>query len=567
MTASQHAGATSHETTEWQALNWQAMTRTVRRLQARIVQAIQARRWGKVKALQHLLTHSFSAKALAVRRVTENPGKHTPGVDRVIWNTPEKKAAAIDTLRQRGYRAQPMRRVLIPKPNGKMRPLGISTMRDRAMQALYLFALDPIAETTGDPNSYGFRPQRCTADAIEQCQLILSRKTSAQWVLEADIQSCFDEISHEWLEAHIPMDKAILRQWLKAGIMTKGAWQPTDAGTPQGNIASPVLCNLTLNGLEQVLKGNHLSSRLRRTGLINLVRWADDFIITGRTPEVLTQEVKPLVEEFLQERGLRLAPEKTRITHIAEGFDFLGKRIRKYKGKFLAIPSKKNTHAVLEKIREIVRSHKQATAGHLIVQLNPIIRGWADYHRHSASKRTMHKVDNAIYHAVWRWAKRRHPHKSRRWIARKYYTTRGNRHWVFHGSTVDASGKVRVQYLHQAADTPIRRHTKIKAAANPYDPAWEVYFEERLGVQMEANLRGRRRLLYLWQAQQGLCPVCQQKITKLTGWHNHHIVQRSLGGSDHADNRVLLHPTCHRHVHSQGVPVEKLRPATGVGKA
>ena len=567
MTATLIAGATSHGTTEWQALDWQAITRTVRRLQARIVQAIQARRWGKVKALQHLLTHSFSAKALAIRRVTENPGKRTPGVDRVLWTTPEKKAAAIPTLRQRGYRAQPLRRVFIPKPNGKMRPLGISTMRDRAMQALYLLALDPIAETTGDPNSYGFRPQRCTADAIEQCRLILSRKTSAQWVLEADIKSCFDEISHEWLVAHIPMEKAILRQWLKAGIMTKGAWQPTEAGTPQGNIASPVLCNLTLNGLEQVLRREHLTTRQRQAGSINLVRWADDFIITGRTPEVLTQEVKPLVEGFLKDRGLTLAPEKTRITHIEEGFDFLGKRIRKYKGKFLATPSKKNTQTVLEKLRGILRSHKQATAGNLIVQLNPVIRGWAEYHRHSASKRTMHKVDTAIYHAVWRWAKRRHPHKNRRWIARKYYTTRGNRHWVFHGSTVDTRGKVRVQYLHKAAATPIRRHTKIKAAANPYDPAWEVYFEERLGVQMEANLRGRRRLLYLWQEQHGICPVCQQKITKLTGWHNHHIVQRSLGGSDHADNRVLLHPTCHRQVHSQRVTVEKPRPATGVGKA
>ena len=567
MTATRVAGATSHETPEWQAFDWQALTRTVRRLQARIVKAIQARRWGKVKALQHLLTHSFSAKALAIRRVTENPGKRTPGVDQVLWTTPEKKAAAISSLRQRGYHAQPLRRVFIPKPNGKMRPLGISTMRDRAMQALYLFALDPIAETTGDPNSYGFRPQRCTADAIEQCRLILSRKTSASGVLEADIKSCFDEISHEWLLANIPMDKAVLRQWLKAGIMTNGAWRPTDAGTPQGNIASPVLCNLTLNGLEQVLSREHLTARQRQAGLINLVRWADDFIITGRTPEVLTQEVKPLVEGFLQERGLTLAPEKTRITHIDQGFDFLGKRIRKYKGKFLATPSKKNTHSFLEKIRALLRSHKQTTAGHLIVQLNPVIRGWADYHRHSASKRTMQKVDNAIYQAVWRWAKRRHPHKNRRWIARKYYTTRGNRHWVFHGSTVDTRGKVKVHDLHKAADTPIRRHTKIKAAANPYDPAWEVYFEERLGVQMEANLRGRRRLLYLWQEQQGLCPVCHQKITKLTGWHNHHIVQRSLGGSDHADNRVLLHPTCHRQVHSQKVAVEKPRPATGVGKA
>ncbi len=567
MTATRVAGATSHETTDWHALDWPAITRTVRRLQARIVQAIQARRGGKGKALQPLLTHSFSAKALAIRRVTENPGKRTPGVERILWDTPEKKAAAIATLRQQGYRAQPLRRVLIPKPNGKMRPLGISPMRDRAMQALYLFALDPIAERTGDPNSYGFRPQRCTADAIAQCRLILSRTTSAQGVLEADIKSGFDEISPEWLLAHIPMDKAVRRQWLKAGIMTKGAWQPTDAGTPQGTLASPGLWNLTLKGWERVLRREHLSTRQRQAGSINLVRWADDVIITGRTPEVLTQEVKPLVEGVLKERGLTLAPEKTRLTHIDQGFDFLGKRIRKYKGKFLALPSKKTPQSFLEKIRAILRSHTQATAGHLIVQLNPVIRGWADYHRHSASKRMRQKVDNAIYHAVWRWAKRRHPHQNRRWIARKYYTTRGTRHWVFHGFTVDIRGKVRGHDLHKAAATPIRRHTKIKAAANPYDPAWEVYFEERLGVQMEANLRGRRRLLYLWPEQQGLCPVCQQKITKLTGWHSHPIVQRSLGGSDQAANRVLLHPTCHRQVHSQRVTVEKPRPAPGVGKA
>src|SRR6266404_1756707 len=193
--AAKVAGAASQSVPEWSAINWRRVHQTVRRLQARIVKAIQESRWGKVRALQHLLTHSLSAKALAIRRVTENPGKRTPGLDRVLWTTPEQKAAAIPTLRQRGYRAQPLRRVLIPKPNGKLRPLGISTMRDRAMQALYLLALDPIAETTGDPNSYGFRKERSTADAMMQCYIILARRGSAQWVLEGDITSCLDRAS------------------------------------------------------------------------------------------------------------------------------------------------------------------------------------------------------------------------------------------------------------------------------------------------------------------------------------------------------------------------------------
>jgi RNA-directed DNA polymerase len=198
----------------------------VRRLQARIVKATQEGRWGKVKALQHLLTHSFSGKVLAVRRVTENQGKRTPGVDNETWETPAKKAEAVKSLQQRGYKPQPLRRVYIPKKNGKKRPLGIPTMRDRAMQALYLLALEPIAETTGDPNSYGFRRERSTADAIEQCYIELARKTNGQWILEADIQSCFDQINHEWLVQNIPMDKNILYKWLKSGYLEQqdGSW-------------------------------------------------------------------------------------------------------------------------------------------------------------------------------------------------------------------------------------------------------------------------------------------------------------------------------------------------------
>ena len=563
MTAVSAAGAVSPVQVNWRAINWLKVHRIVRRLQARIVKAMQAGRWGKVKALQHLLTHSFSAKALAVKRVTDNQGKRTPGIDRTLWDTPEKKAAAVSHLRQRGYHPQPLRRIWIPKRNGKRRPLGIPTMTDRAMQALYLLMLDPMAETTGDPNSYGFRTSRSTADAIEQCFTVLGKRASPQWILEGDIQSCFDEISHDWLLAHVPMDKAMLHKWLKAGFMEQGTLHLTEAGTPQGGIASPVLANLTLDGLEREL---HQHFPKRKTGYnaqVNLVRYCDDFIITGRSQAVLEQEVKPLVERFLAERGLRLSQEKTQITHIEEGFDFLGQHVRKYHGKLLIKPSQKSVKSLLQTVREVIRVNKSTAAGPLIGQLNPLLRGWANYHRHVVSKVTFAKMDHAIFQALWRWAKRRHPNKSPGWIRRKYFTSAANNHWVFHGMTT-SHGNIREHRLLRLASTPITRHVKVKGAANPYDPAWESYFEARLGIKMADNLRGRRTLLYLWREQNGLCPVCDQPLTQLTGWHNHHIVWRTQGGSDHVENRVLLHPNCHRQVHSQGLNVAKPRLSKGV---
>ena len=277
MATAMTVGAVSHTPPDWHTINWSAVHKNVRRLQARIVKATQEGRWGKVRALQRLLTHSFSGKALAVRRVTENQGKHTPGVDGVIWDTPEKKAKAIHTLRQHGYRARPLRRVYIPKANGKLRPLGIPVMADRAQQTLYLLALDPIAETLADPNSYGFRQERSCADAIQQTHIVLSNHDGAEWILEADIAACFDKISHEWLETHIPIDKAILRQWLKAGFMDKGILHPTDEGTPQGAPCSPVMANLTLDGLEARLQEKYpKTSRRGRKAKVHLVRFADD---------------------------------------------------------------------------------------------------------------------------------------------------------------------------------------------------------------------------------------------------------------------------------------------------
>jgi RNA-directed DNA polymerase len=561
------ACAASRQPTDWHAIDWHKVNKTVKQLQARIVKATQEGKWGKVKALQHLLTHSFSGKALAVRRVTENQGKNTPGVDKETWNTPNKKAAAILSLKQRGYWPQPLLRKYIPKTSGKKRPLGIPTMKDRAMQALYLLALGPVAETKGDPNSYGFRSQRSAADAIEACFADLAKRNSAQWILEGDIKSCFERISHDWLLANIPMDKAMLRKWLKAGFMEEGMLYPTEVGTPQGGIISPVLANMTLDGLERELSVKFPRTKTGNTPKVNLVRYADDFIITAKSKELLEEEVLPLVRNFMTRRGLELSPDKTRITHIEDGFDFLGQNIRKYKGKFIIKPSKKNLKAVLDKVRKEMKANRTTTAGHLIVRLNPIIRGWSNYHQHICSKDTYNSMDFAIYKLLWQWAKRRHPNKGARWIKGKYFGPVGNRNWVFTGEIGDTTGKPKKVYLRIASYTQIKRHIKIKGDANPYDPTWESYFEHRSGIKAANNLQGRAKLLSLWKSQNGICPVCNTKITEITGWHSHHIVWKSKGGNDALANQVLLHPNCHNQVHSQKLTVVKPRPEKGVIEA
>jgi RNA-directed DNA polymerase len=300
-----------------------------------------------------------------------------------------------------------------------------------------------------------------------------------------------------------------------------------------------------LDGLERKLRDLYPTFRSARKAKINLVRFADDFIVTGSSRDLLEREVKPLVEQFLRERGLELSQEKTTITHIDDGFNFLGQHLRKYNGKMLIKPSKKAIKALLDNVREIVKTNKGVSAGVLIQRLNPLIRGWALYHRHVVSKKVFHDVDNAIFPLLWQWARRRHQTKPYRWIKDKYFLSHGGRNWVFTGTLKQTDGDPLTVRLFQAASVPIKRHIEIQGKANPYDPAWEPYFKKRLDVAMEQSLSGKRRLLYLWDNQSGPCPVCHQTITKLTGLHSHHVVWRSQAGSDGAENRVLLHPTCH----------------------
>lgn len=468
-------GAPSTCQDNWDSINWKTINSQVRRLQMRIAKAIREKRYNKAKALQWLLTHSRCGKLSAVKRVTENKGKKTPGVDKICWNTPKQKIRAAASLKRRGYKTKPLRRIYIPKKNGKSRPLGIPTMKCRAMQALHLLALEPISETLADKNSYGFRPKRSTADAIEQVHHVLCQKVSAQWVLEADIKGCFDNISHKWMLDNIVMDREILNRWLTSGYMEKGQVFSTDAGTPQGGIASPTLANMALDGLEVLIKD--ISKRGYKT---NVVRYADDFIITGSSRELLEEKIKPAVENFLKERNLTLSQEKTKITHIEEGFDFLGFNVRKYKdGKVLTKPSKDSVKLILDKIRSVIKANPTAKTENLIRQLNPIIRGWTNYHKSVCAKRVFLSLDSEIFKALWRWVNRRHSRKSATWIRKKYFCSIGGRNWVFFARIRNPNSQPILLSLLSAGAVKIKRHVKIRAESTPYDPAYKDYLTNR----------------------------------------------------------------------------------------
>ena len=475
--------------TSWNSIPWKIVYKRVRSLQRRIAKAISEGSPGKAKALQWLLTHSFTASLLAVKRVTENSGKNTPGVDGVLWKTPRQKTNAAKSLRRKGYTVKPLRRVLIKKRSGGQRPLGIPTMKDRAMQALFLSALDPVSETTADPASYGFRRKRSIHDAIERCYIHLSRNDSATWVLEGDIKGCFDNISHEWIISNILIDKQVVTKWLKAGFIDKNRLFPTDKGTPQGGIISPTLANMVLAGLEAAIYES-VNTRIRKYDgckrnyqKVHFVMYADDFIVTGSSEAVLRNVVKPVIARFLKARGLTLSENKTKITNVYEGFDFLGQHVRKYpNGKLLIKPSKGNFKSVLSKIKLIIRKHWSAPVAELIRRLNSVITGWSNFHRHIVAYRSFGKLDMHIWIYLWKWARRRHSKKGRFWIANKYFKRVGSYKWQFFGTFDNGSDIL----LKHASDTHIKRHVLINGMANPYCPSWDKYYRRRYLMSLAA---------------------------------------------------------------------------------
>lgn len=382
--------ATTDTVTCWDEIDFCKAEKSVKKLQRRIAEAYRDKRYDVVITLQHKLIHSFYAKALAVRRVsTINKGKHTPGVDNVIWNTPELKFEAIASLNRRGYKPKQLKRIYIPKNNGGKRPLSIPTMRDRAMQTLYKFALEPIAEVTADSSSYAYRPRRNARKAVAQCCEILSKDKSIEWIMKIDIKACFDNISHEWLLNHIFADKVMLRKIIKTPYMKDFISYPTINGVPQGGALSSVLCNMTLDGLENLLSEQCGTD-------VHTIRYADDILVLGNFYSFSQHCITSLVKEFLSERNLSISETKTGIFHVEQGFDFLSWRIYREQNKIISVPTRDSIGRLLARIESILLNELYLTQKERITKVESVVRGWCNYYLGLAPVQSLYGVEFEI---------------------------------------------------------------------------------------------------------------------------------------------------------------------------
>ncbi|MEH2424875.1 MAG: group II intron reverse transcriptase/maturase [Nostoc sp.] len=541
---------------EWHKINWRKLERNVYKLQKRIYQA-SAR--GDVKAyrrLQKTLMKSWSARALAVRRVTQdNQGKKTAGVDGVKSLTPKQRLELTQKLNL-GTKVSPTRRVWIPKPGTEeKRPLGIPTMKDRALQALVKLTLEPEWEARFEPNSYGFRIGRSCHDAVDA--IFNAIKLKPKFVLDADISKCFDRIDQKALLRKLNTSPTIRRQvraWLKAGVMDGKQLFPTSEGTPQGGVISPLLANIALHGMEErikqfaeTLKGSKRDNRSR----LSLIRYADDFVILYENITIV-QRCKEIISEWLNGMGLELKPSKTRLTHTLNqyeqekpGFDFLGFKIqqfpvRKYhlkQGfKTIITPSKQKQKVHYDQIASIIEAHKSAPQAALISHLNPIIRGWANYYATVVSKKNYSDIDNLIYQKLNAWAKRCHSKKYWKWVSKRYWQSIGGDNWVF---ATRKEGLTPLRLLNHA-DTPIVRHVRVKGESSPYDGNL-VYWSTRMGNNPEMP----SRISKLLKKQKGKCTHCDLFFRENDVLEVDHKIPKSQGGKDIYDNLQLLHRHCH----------------------
>jgi RNA-directed DNA polymerase len=589
---------------DWTDIDWKAVNRKVLKLRYRIFRAANNARsgigsWNTVRSLMKLLHRSFTALLHAIRKVTYlNQGKNTPGIDGI---TITDRNRIIRKWNWDMVKYLPTRRVYIPKSNGKKRPLGIAAIHDRIAQAILLLSYEAVFEGTFEGSSYGFRPGRSCQDAIADVFIGTAKNSINKWVLEADIKGAFDNISHQFIldRIHGLPGSEMITKWLKSGYIEKGGYFDTTAGTPQGGIISPLLANIALDGLEELLnqftwehnfpsykaKLGRYKNQKRIKPKYKYVRYADDFVILCPTREGL-EEILPLIEEWLSQRGLTLNKEKTKITKITDGFEFLGFNIRQFEGntlrhdsleynrqrnkpdkngkfktpqanpkgavylKAIIRPSKKKIKDFLAEIWELIKVKSLYLPwGEFLKQLNSKLRGWGNYYRRVVSKSIFNYINHKVVKMLMKILGRKHPKKGWKWIRKTYFTHKDGNNWTAFGTTKGRKGEYTIYLTNIAKDIPIVRHVKVKESNSTLDPELKDYWEKRNEKNAKERFAKNSKYQEVMNRQKGICPICGETITEHDSWDLHHIIPVKDGGTDKAKNLVFLHKECHKAKH------------------